>query len=573
MNNTVPIVLFAHARPRQLSQALEGLRVNNVQLIYAFSDGARNPSEQDAVDRVRSLLHAVDWCDMRITERDENLGLGRSILAGVSRVLEEYDAAIVIEDDLVCVPGTYAYLVAALRHYAGDPRVMSVTAWTHPRVIPGDVQGRPYFDGRTDCWVWGTWRRAWNGMDQPAASLMRRCRRRGIDVYRYGADLPDMARHEGLRNIWAVRFAYLHLLHGGLCLRPGCSLVQNVGFGVGATNTSGEGEWAGNTVAARAIMPGVWPEPGEHPDCRQLWQRVYGGRADAARAGRAARVRTCKRVAGLLLPPLIKSAICRALPRRRLEPAYGDGVHGWFGDYPTWAAAEAESSGYNQERIFDVVRRAVCEVRDGKAACERDGVVFDHVQYSWPVIASLMAVAARESGVLNVLDFGGALGSVYWQARRFLQGLDSVRWSVVEQGGFVECGRREFENATIRFYDSIAACMAETRPNVILLSGVLQYVPEPWSLLEDITSLHVPYLLLDRTTCSTNGRNRLTVQNVPASIYKASYPCRLFDEAHLLSHLEDRYSLIEAFDAIDGRFPDVYFRGFFLEQKQDSKAQ
>ncbi len=53
------------------------------------------------------MLRAIDWCKVVICERESNLGLGRSILTGVTEVLNNHESAIVHEDDLICVPGTY----------------------------------------------------------------------------------------------------------------------------------------------------------------------------------------------------------------------------------------------------------------------------------------------------------------------------------------------------------------------------------------------------------------------------------------------------------------------------------
>ena len=166
MSDVVPIVLFAYARPEHLCRTLESLRADQVPLIYAFSDGPRGPDKGPLVAQVREILRAIDWCEVRLVERAENLGLGRSILAGATEVFDRHEQAIVFEDDLICVPGTYRYLSAAMAAYRENPRVMSVTGWTHPRVIPTDITGQPYFDGRAESLVWGTWSRVWRGMDE-----------------------------------------------------------------------------------------------------------------------------------------------------------------------------------------------------------------------------------------------------------------------------------------------------------------------------------------------------------------------------------------------------------------------
>ena len=279
---SIPVVLFAYARPDNLVRTLECLRENRVPLIHAFSDGPRTPDKAEAVAEVRAMLRAIDWCEVAITERETNLGLGQSILAGVTEVFTKHDTAIVFEDDLICVPGTYAYLCAALEHYRDDDRVMSVTGWTHPLVTPGNVTDAPYFDGRAECWTWGTWARSWSGMETDAKTLMEQCRARGIDVYRYGADLPEMAAEELRKNIWAVRMLFLHMLKGKLCMRPPWSMVEHIGFGSDATNASEE-IWLKNPPLGNSPpIPGAWPVPIEAPECSRLHQAVGGGPPQAA---------------------------------------------------------------------------------------------------------------------------------------------------------------------------------------------------------------------------------------------------------------------------------------------------
>lgn len=284
MDKTIPVALFAYNRPNLLQRMLACLRENRVPLIYAFSDGASAQQDAPSVENVRRILRAINWAQVVLVEREENLGLGLSIRSGVTQVLAQHNSTLVFEDDLICVPGTYTYLCAALNHYRDEPRVMSVTGWTHPRVTPKDVTDQPYFDGRAECLVWGTWERAWQGMEQDALALMRECQAHGTDVYRYGADLPEMAYVEHRRNIWAVRWLYLHMLRGGLCLRPPHSMVEHVGSDSRATNSA---EWANSgwlnpPLRACPSLPQRWIAPEENPQCPALWQAAYGAKPTRA---------------------------------------------------------------------------------------------------------------------------------------------------------------------------------------------------------------------------------------------------------------------------------------------------
>lgn len=270
---TIPVVLFAYARPDHLARVLASMRENAVPLIEAFCDGPKGAGDAGRVDAVRAMLRAVDWCEMRLVERPVNLGLGRSVLAGVSDVASRHEMFIVWEDDLIAVPGTYAWLCAALRRFAAVDDVMSVTAWTHPRVTPRNVGDAPYCDGRAECWVWGSWSRAWSGMnDQTADEKRVAAGARGVPADAYGADLPVMAAAELSQNIWAVRWLYHHLQHGGLCVRPPWSMIEHIGFDPLATNAAAATAWANPPLRAAPPIPSSWPQPREHPAVRALWQ-------------------------------------------------------------------------------------------------------------------------------------------------------------------------------------------------------------------------------------------------------------------------------------------------------------
>jgi len=271
-----PAVLFAYRRPDLLRRTLAALEGQGIELLIAFSDAPAEPAFTPDVEEVRRLLRAVRWAAVRLVERERNLGLGLSIRSGVEEVLREFSGVVVFEDDLICAPGAYRFAVAALEHYENVERVMSVTAWTHPRVVPPGVKDAAYFDGRAECWVWGTWPRAWRGMELTAQEMIEDCLRQRIDPYRYGRDLVAMAAEESARNIWAVRWLYHHIRKGGLCLRPPISLVTHIGEDGRGTNVKQPmSDWG--TGSIEGALPALeWPAAVENPACATLWREAVG---------------------------------------------------------------------------------------------------------------------------------------------------------------------------------------------------------------------------------------------------------------------------------------------------------
>lgn len=248
--------------------------------------------------------------------------------------------------------------------------------------------------------------------------------------------------------------------------------------------------------------------------------------------------------------------------------------HGYLGKYNTFSDAAADCTGYDADNILEVTKNALLKVKNGEAVYERDSVLFDRIEYSWPLLACLMQVAAKNDGLLNVLDFGGSLGSTYYQNKKFFGGLE-VKWNIVEQHKHVECGKEYFETNELKFYDSIDDCLSDNKINVVLFGSVLQFLEDPYFVLNNVISLKIDNIIFDRTPILQDHAKIPMKQVVPDSIYKASYPIWLLNENKLMSNIEKYYLLVEDWvSTIDG---DVYIdsinelckhKGYFLILKQ-----
>jgi putative methyltransferase (TIGR04325 family) len=246
---------------------------------------------------------------------------------------------------------------------------------------------------------------------------------------------------------------------------------------------------------------------------------------------------------------------------------------GWYGNFKNWQEADAVSTGYNAENIIGKVASSLRKVKNGEAVYERDSVIFDKIEYSWELLSLIMWVAAQNGGMLNLIDFGGSLGSTYYQNKKFLDKLNHVSWRVVEQKNYVKVGIEEFQNDVLRFYYSIGDCCAVSneKPDVILFSSVLQYLENPFEILKESFGFGIRYIIVDRTGFTLNNKQRITVQKVPSRIYDATYPCRFFSEKEFLSFFEENnYELMVDFEALDSVNIPSKYKGFLFRLKDDA---
>jgi putative methyltransferase (TIGR04325 family) len=236
------------------------------------------------------------------------------------------------------------------------------------------------------------------------------------------------------------------------------------------------------------------------------------------------------------------------------------------GDYTSWDAANLHASGYEAEEILRRVATATRKVVAGEAVYERDSVLFDHVEYAWPLLASLLQVAL-ESKSLRVIDFGGSLGSTWWQNRRYLERLDiQLAWRVVEQEHFVAVGSREFSSRVLSFHRTISDA-SEGGADVVLCSSSLCYVRDPIALMDEIDAAPCRYLIIDRLPMVPGDRDRIALQKVTRPIYDASYPVRIFAENNLLGKILGRWRLIERWICDLQPDPNTTSHGFFMEKR------
>jgi len=240
------------------------------------------------------------------------------------------------------------------------------------------------------------------------------------------------------------------------------------------------------------------------------------------------------------------------------------------GNYNTWEEADALCNGYGNMDILEKVLSATMKVKNGEAVYERDSVIFDQIEYSWPVLTGLMCAAAQNSGCLKVLDFGGSLGSSYFENRLFLNSLPNFSWNIVEQTHFVVAGKKHIQGKYLRFFETIDDCVQDIKPNAILLSSVLQYLRDPGKIIDTLIKIGSDVILIDRTIVNSNSLNKIYIQHVPSTIYSTSYPCYSLSESWLLNRIGKTYDMAADFTSLD--FPALRninseFKGYIFKKR------
>lgn len=564
-----PIALFVYARPDHARRTVEAL-LNNPEAVdtdlIVFSDAAKTPNKSAAVEEVRCYVDSIQgFRSVTVYRRLFNFGLAKSIIEGVTQVFGEHDSVIVLEDDMITSPHFLAYMNDGLSRYANDDRVVSLHGYMYP---VSDPLPEAFFLRGADCWGWATWRRGWAYFNPDGQFLLDELARMNLvkefdfdGAYSFSRMLRGQVK--GRNDSWAVRWHASAFLANKLTLYPGRSLVHNIGNDSSGKHCVTSSTYDVVLSDTPICMDNLVVE--ESADAKKAIKYFFRMRRRPINNLLTNLIPNAQRRIITLIEDCLPPVLIRLL-RRLLRSVVGMGIS-VYGPFESWEEAQKRSSGYDQGQILEKVLAATLQVKRGEAIYERDSVLFDNIQYSWPITAGLMWAAARDHGRLSVLDFGGSLGSSYFQNLKFLGDLQNVRWSVVEQPHFVEAGRAHVQNETLVFYPTIMECVAAENPNVLLLSSVLQYLERPFAVLDELIGSGVEIILVDRTSLSTNG-DVFKIQVTPKNICSSRYPIRYFDRTKLISFFNRKgFCCVEEFSSLDNFDSGAVWKGFLFKNK------
>jgi len=235
-----------------------------------------------------------------------------------------------------------------------------------------------------------------------------------------------------------------------------------------------------------------------------------------------------------------------------------------------WKEIVKETKGYEADNILNKCKNALLKVKNGEYPYERDSVLFDTLQIFYPLLSSLFYVALQYNSKINIIDFGGSLGSTYYQNKGLLKKAKiNFSWNVIEQEHFIKCGKEYFETDELKFMYDLEEATENNEINVCLLSGVLQYLENPYKILEKIFNSNIEYIIIDRTTFTGDNKDLLTIQTVHKDIYEAKYPSWFFSLNMFQKYLEKKYEIIynwTALDAVHLKEKKVFSLGYLLKR-------
>jgi hypothetical protein len=248
-----PVAFIIFNRPDTTERVFAEIARARPPKLLVVGDGPRANREGEAekVAAARAIIKRVDWpCEVLTNYSEANLGCKVRVSSGLDWVFEQVPEAIILEDDCLPHPTFFRFCEEMLERYRDDQRIGMISGdnFQFGRTINDDSY---YFSNINHIWGWASWRSRWQHDYDVRMESWPTVRDEG----RVADWVSDKSERDSLTDIfervyqgkidtWDYQWGFASRLNGRISVMPNVNLISNIGFGVQATHTTGESEFA-----------------------------------------------------------------------------------------------------------------------------------------------------------------------------------------------------------------------------------------------------------------------------------------------------------------------------------------
>lgn len=244
---TSPVAFIIFNRPDKAQKTFNAIAKAQPKKLLVIADGARAhvAGEKERCEATRAIINQVNWeCEVLKNYSESNLGCKQRLASGLDWVFSNVPEAIILEDDCLPASSFFQYCDELLAYYRNDDRVGMISGDNFQEGIRRG-EGDYYFSRFCHIWGWATWARAWKKYDVNASSWPQLKERDWLGSLgfkgsekRHWEEAFESVYNKSL-DTWDHQWNLACWQHEMLAITPNVNLISNIGFGEGATHTTG----------------------------------------------------------------------------------------------------------------------------------------------------------------------------------------------------------------------------------------------------------------------------------------------------------------------------------------------
>lgn len=264
MNKYLPaIVLFTYNRPMHLNKTLKSLNNNFSSSkfdLFVFCDGPKTKKDLKKIILIKKILSKkYKFKKIKVTYRSKNLGLAKSIILGVTEILNITNSVIVVEDDLIFNKNFLNYMQKGINYFYNNKNVGSISGYSYTDKFPINYKSEIYFSMRHASWGWATWKSVWKKIKWNNYFIERNIYKKNFkkEFNLAGDDMYHMLNEQfkGHIDTWDIVFNLNCHLLGKYCVCPKYSLVRNIGLDGTGTHCKKDDKVFDNFIQNKNYFP------------------------------------------------------------------------------------------------------------------------------------------------------------------------------------------------------------------------------------------------------------------------------------------------------------------------------
>lgn len=236
-NKEIAILIIGYQRPEKVKRLIEMCLKFSPRKIYLAIDGPKNEFEKvktDELERISLELFRNSNQGFRIWKREENLGLGVSVISAIDWCFQTESHLIILEDDVLPNESFFGFVSNNINLLDQNEQILMISG---TNLFNEKDKSEIYACNYPLIWGWATnkvkWQEIKHGILFSTCQPNNNRSKKVMNYWKVGA-----ARvRKGLVDTWDTPLAEYMVKMNKICIYPTVNLVKNIGYDAYATNT------------------------------------------------------------------------------------------------------------------------------------------------------------------------------------------------------------------------------------------------------------------------------------------------------------------------------------------------
>lgn len=520
-----PIAFFAYNRPYHTIKSLECLQKNKLSSksdIYIFIDGPKhNMHDKIKVKLVKSIVKKLKgFKSKKYFFRDKNFGLSKNFISGITQVLKKHEKVIVIEDDNLVSKYFLNYINNGLNTYKDDQKICGINGFSYPV----SKKGLPnhFLVKGAGTWGWGTWRRVWKQITWSPKALIKK-----IDKKKIIPQKVILLKDKILKK----NDSYTIMFDLSMQIKEKYSLVPKIPYSVNS-GLDGTGRHA---VESTEIYDSIINQKKISINKKKIfYNQNYNSRLEHFYKKNLSTNYRYKIIVIKLIKKILGKKILKKIKKIRLNKFKIDLQNSNNGKFINYL----ENTNYIKKN-FDLFQLA----KKHYFLSVRDGKLMNVNQTNFFILDKLKNLFDKYDSKLNIIEIGGGVGQKYLEFKKLIGENFSINWNIVEQKKYFNFLKaKDFDK--LKFFDNFDKLVFKNScPTVLIFSNSLQYIDDPYGLIDNISrKKDIKYLLIENIPLGEKNQSLIQRHNLEKKIF---YSFQLFSQKKFIKNVEKDFKLKE----------------------------